>query len=128
MQGKTFENVDEYLATFPEDIRKVGEEMRRIIKAAAPETQEIISYNMPAYRLHSVLVYFALYKGHIGLYPTSSGILAFQKEISAYKNSKGAVQFPLNKPLPEALIKSIVQFRIQDDLERQLLKSMKKKK
>lgn len=94
------------------------EELRQAIKLAAPAAEEVISYQMPAFKYHGVLVYFAAYKHHIGVYPTSSGIAAFKKELSVYKGAKGSVQFPLDKPLPLALIKKIVKFRVKENLEK----------
>jgi uncharacterized protein YdhG (YjbR/CyaY superfamily) len=77
---------------------------------------------MPAYKQNGMLVYFAAYAKHIGFYPTSSGIAAFKKEISSYKSSKGAVQFPIDKPLPAGLITKIVKFRVKENLEKAMLK------
>ena len=104
--------------------------MRATIKKAAPKAEEVISYGMPAYRLDGVLVYFAGYGKHIGFYPTGRGVAAFQQELTKYKTSKGAIQFPLDKPLPLALITKIVRFRVKDNLDRpgpKKKKSAKKK-
>lgn len=106
--------IDAYIATFPAATQKQLKNMRAIIKEAAPEAAEIISYGMPAYKLNGMLVYFAGYKSHIGFYPTASGIKHFLPKIQAYKHSKGAVQFPLNQPLPKTLIVEIVAFRIME--------------
>lgn len=127
MNTVKFSTVDEYISTFPEEIILKLEEIRAIIKIAAPHAVEVISYNMPAYKQNGVLVYFAGYKGHIGFYPTGSGIEAFKHEFSAYKSSKGAVQFALDKPIPADLVARIVQFRIEDDNERETAKKIKKK-
>jgi uncharacterized protein YdhG (YjbR/CyaY superfamily) len=120
--GTKFQSVEEYIAVFPENIQTVLQQLRNIIKKAAPQAEEVISYNMPAYKLNGILVYFAGYAQHIGFYPTSSGIETFKNEISAYKNSKGAIQFPLGKPLPSALIKKIVLFRVAETARKQSLK------
>jgi uncharacterized protein YdhG (YjbR/CyaY superfamily) len=112
-------NVDSYIASFPEHTREWLQQMRNIIKAAAPNAEETISYQMPAYKLNGMLVYFAGYKNHIGFYPTASGIAAFQKELSVYKGAKGSVQFPLDKPLPGTLIRKIVKFRLKQNMEKQ---------
>lgn len=104
-----------YFAAFPPEIQNVGQEMRRIIQQAAPTAKEVISYGMPAYKINRVFVYFALYSKHIGFYPTGEGIEAFKEELTPYKFSKGAVQFPLDKPLPEALIQKMVVFKMQRD-------------
>jgi uncharacterized protein YdhG (YjbR/CyaY superfamily) len=121
-----YKNIDDYIATFPEDTRALLERMRVIIRKAAPKAEEVISYNMPAFRQYGVLVYFAGYKNHIGFYPTGSGIMAFKEEIANYKNSKGAVQFPLDKPLPVGLITKMVKYRVQEDKEKASLKAKKK--
>jgi len=92
------------------------ETIRRTIKEAAPQAQETISYQMPAFKLNGVLVYFAAHKNHLGFYPAPSGIAAFKNELSAYSPSKGAVQFPLDKPMPLDLIKRIVEFRVKENL------------
>jgi uncharacterized protein YdhG (YjbR/CyaY superfamily) len=119
-------NIDEYIAIFPFDIQEKLEELRAIIKKAAPEAQEKISYQMPAFTLKGNLVYFAAYKNHIGFYPTASGIAAFSNELSAYKSSKGTVRFPLDKPLPIGLIADIVTYRVQENLVKTSAKKTKK--
>jgi len=117
-------DIDNYIASFPEEIQMALDKMRAIIKKAAPNAAEVISYGMPAFRLNGNLVYFAAWKTHIGFYPTSSGIAAFKKEFADYKSSKGAVQFPIDKPFPSGLIKKIVKFRVKEDS----LKAKAKKK
>ncbi|HAP01647.1 MAG TPA: hypothetical protein DCQ93_06965 [Bacteroidetes bacterium] len=111
-------SVDEYYKLFPKEIHPMISEMRNIIQKAAPKAKEIISYNMPAYKQHGVLVYFAAYKNHIGFYPTSSGVRVFADELKAYKTSKGAIQFPINEKLPVKLIQKIVRFRVNEDKEK----------
>ena len=106
--------IDIYIEQFPAATQKQLTKLRAIIKAAAPAAAEIISYKMPAYKLNGILVYFAGYKAHIGFYPTASGIKHFLPKIQDYKHSKGAVQFPIDKPLPKALIEEIVAFRIKE--------------
>jgi uncharacterized protein YdhG (YjbR/CyaY superfamily) len=123
--GIKFKTVDEYVAIFPASTQTLLETMRKTIREAAPEAEEIISYNMPAYKWQGVLVYFAAYKHHIGFYPTGSGIAAFTKEIAVYKSSKGAVQFPIDQALPLALIQKMVRFRMEANEEKA---QMKKKK
>lgn len=108
------EHTDAYIAGFPEHTRSKLEELRSIIRRNAPEAEELISYGMPAYKLGKVLVYFAGYAGHIGFYPTASGIVHFESRLGAYKHSKGAIQFPLDQNLPEQLIADIVRFRVQE--------------
>lgn len=107
---------DKYIAGFPAEIRKIMERLRKVIKKAAPGTEEVISYQMPAYRQNRILVYFAGHNGHIGFYPTSSGIEAFRHELTGYKWSKGAIQFPYDQPLPVKLIEAIVKFRVAEDM------------
>jgi uncharacterized protein YdhG (YjbR/CyaY superfamily) len=112
--------IDKYISTFPKDTQVILEKMRAIIMKAAPTAEEVISYKMPAYKLNRVLVYFAAYKNHIGLYPTASGIKAFEGELTNYKWSKGAIQFPLDKPLPIGLITKIVKFKVKEVLNKKL--------
>jgi uncharacterized protein YdhG (YjbR/CyaY superfamily) len=114
----TYKNIDDYIASFPKDLQIILEQMRTIIRKAAPKAEEVISYAMPAFKLDSVLVYFAGYKNHIGFYPMPAAIIAFKKELSIYKSSKGAVQFPLDKPLPSALITKMVKYRIAENLQK----------
>lgn len=119
-----YTTIDEYIAAFPEDVRKVLNQLRQAIQATAPEAEETISYQMPTFTLHGNLVHFAAFKHHIGFYPTPTGIEAFQKELAPYKGAKGSVQFPLDQPLPLPLIRRIVQYRMKENLERK----QKKKK
>lgn len=121
----TFETIDEYIATYPDEVKILLEQVRQTIKKAAPEAEETISYQMPAFKYHGALVYFAGYKNHIGFYPSSSGIKVFQEEISVYKNSKGAVQFLLNQTIPVDLITKIVKFRVSENITKAKSKSKK---
>ncbi len=125
-QQTGFRTIDEYLATFPEDVQALLQAVRATIHAAAPDAEERISYNMPAFAQEGNLVYFAALKNHIGFYPTSSGIAAFQQEISAYESSKGAVKFPKDQPMALDLITRIVQFRVTENLNRAAAKSRAK--
>ena len=109
-------NIDEYIRGFPEHTGKLLIQLREIIRNAAPEAQEVISYQMPAFKQKGILVYFAAYKNHIGFYPTASGVEAFKDELSPYKCSKGIIQFPLDRPLPVGLITKIVEFRVRTQL------------
>lgn len=118
--GTKFKDTDDYISTFPEDVQQKLQQIRSIIKKAVPKAQEVISYNMPAFKQNSVLVYFAGAKNHIGFYPTPSPIEAFQKELAAYKTSKGAIQFPLEEALPAGLITKIVKFRVEQDLQKKV--------
>lgn len=111
-------NVDEYIAGFPKETRVFLKQMRAAIQKAAPHAEETIGYAMPAYKYHGVLVYFAAYKNHIGFYATPTGHAAFKKELSIYKEGKGSVQFPIDKPLPLSLVTKIVKFRVKENLEK----------
>jgi uncharacterized protein YdhG (YjbR/CyaY superfamily) len=117
-----FQSVDAYIAAQPAVNQVLLQSLRNTIRKAAPEATELISYQMPAYKLHGVLVYFAGYKNHIGFYPTGSAITTFLPELSAYKTSKGTIQFPLDKKLPLQLIKKIVQHRVQENTRKHQLK------
>lgn len=118
------ENIDQYIAEFPKEIQKILSEVRTIIQKAAPEATEKMSYAMPTFYLDGNLVHFAAYKHNIGFYPAPSGLKAFEEEISQYKNSKGAVQFPIDQKMPLALISKIVKFRVEENK----LKAKSKKK
>lgn len=120
-----FTTVDEYISTFPEEVKKSLVSMRAIIQKAAPDAKEIISYNMPAYKVNGVLVYFAGNKHHIGFYPTASGVRKFEKELEEYATSKGAIRFPMDKKLPVKLITQIVRFRQAEDEAKVVAKKKK---
>lgn len=111
-------SVDEYIAACPKDVQKMLRELRKTIKAAAPEASEKISYQIPTFYLKGNLVHFGAFKDHISFFPTSSGIEAFKKELSIYKGAKGTAQFPLDKPLPLKLVSKIVKFRVAENLKR----------
>ena len=115
---KQFKTIDEYIATFPQNVQEILQELRQTIKDSAPNAKETISYQIPTFKLNDSLVHFAAYKNHIGFYPTSSAIKEFQKELSQYELGKGTVKFPINQPIPFDLIKRIVKFRIKENLER----------
>ena len=128
MKAATPENTDAYIASQPEGVQPLLQQMRDIIRKAAPKAEEVISYGMPAFKGFRVLVYFAAAREHIGFYPTSSGIKQFKDEFGGYKWSKGAVQFPLSEPLPAKLITRIVKFRVAEDKELEQQKTASKKK
>ena len=112
---KKFQTVDEYLAALPKDVSGVLGGLRKIIKQTAPQAEELISYSIPAFKCHGMLVWYAACKGHIGFYPKASAILAFKSELARYKTSKGAIQFPLEKPIPANLVRKIVKFRLKEN-------------
>jgi uncharacterized protein YdhG (YjbR/CyaY superfamily) len=122
-----FTSIDEYIATFPQDIQDILEKLRSTIRKAAPNAEETINYQMPTFTLKGNLVHFAAFKKHIGFYPTPSGIEKFKKELSVYEGAKGSVQFPLDRPIPYDLISKIVKFRVGENLERAEAKGKKKK-
>jgi uncharacterized protein YdhG (YjbR/CyaY superfamily) len=112
----TAKSIDEYIAQFPAGTRTVLEELRALIRAAAPGATETISYAIPTFDLNGKhLVHFAGYAGHIGFYPTGSGVEAFQEELKPYKSGKGSVQFPIDQLLPTDLIGRIVEFRVAEN-------------
>ncbi len=111
-----FQNIDEYISLFPQEVQTGLISLREAISKAAPDAQEAISYQMPTFKLNGNLVHFAAYKNHIGFYPAPSGIEAFKKELSKYKSSKGAVQFPIDEKLPLNLISKIVKYRVKENL------------
>jgi uncharacterized protein YdhG (YjbR/CyaY superfamily) len=113
-----FKTIDEYIATFPKEIQERLTKIRETIKELAPDATETIKYQMPTFVLKKNLVHFAGYKNHIGFYPVPTGIEAFKKELSEYPTSKGAVQFPHDKPIPYALIKKIVKFRVKENISK----------
>jgi uncharacterized protein YdhG (YjbR/CyaY superfamily) len=110
-----FQTVDEYIKQFPIEVQDTLQKLRVVIKEAAPEAEETISYQMPAFSFYGTLVYFAAWKSHIGFYPTSSGMNAFKEELSQYKGTKSSIYFPLTKPLPNELISNIVKFRVAEN-------------
>ena len=110
---KNYETIDEYIAQFPENIRQILNKLRQTIKEMAPEAEEAIRYGIPTFRLNGNLVHFAAYKNHIGFYPASEAIEVFKKDLVKYKTSKGAIQFPIDKPIPLGLVKRIVIFRVE---------------
>ncbi len=120
-------SIDEYIANFPAEVQKKLEDLRAVIKAAAPEAQEKIGYQMPTFTLKGNLVHFAAYKNHIGFYPTPSGIQAYREELSVYEGAKGSIRFPIDQPLPFELISKIVKFRVTENLQKAEIKMGKKK-
>jgi uncharacterized protein YdhG (YjbR/CyaY superfamily) len=110
--------IDEYIAGFPLDVRRLLRQVRATIRKAAPKAEEKISYQIPTFFLHGNLVHFGAFKEHIGFYPAPMGLKEFEKELSKYAGSKGSVRFPLDQPMPLGLITRIVKFRVKKNLER----------
>jgi len=113
--GNAPKTIDEYIARYPHDVAQILTQIRSVIKESAPGAVEKISYQMPTFYLNGNLVHFAAFEKHIGFYPTPSGIEAFKDEIARYKWSKGAVQFPIDEPMPYDLIRRIVAFRVAEN-------------
>lgn len=113
-----FSTIDEYIATFPKNIQNILQDLRRAIREVAPDAKETISYQIPTFKLNGNLVHFAAYKNHIGFYPTSSPMREFKEKLAPYQTSKGTVRFPINEPIPFELVKEIVRFRVEENLDR----------
>ncbi len=115
-----YKSIDDYISGFPVEVQDLLQQVRLKIKELAPRAEETISYGIPTFKLNGNLVHFAAFKNHIGLYPTPSGLEEFEKELSPYKQGKGSVQFPLDKPLPLDLIGKIVAYRVRKNTEKKL--------
>ena len=110
-----FKTIDEYIQAFPKDVQGILKKMRQTIKEAAPGAVETISYQIPTFKLNGKgLVYFAAFQSHIGFYPIHAGVEGFEKELSQYKQGKGSVQFPLDRPIPYDLVKKITRYRVEE--------------
>ena len=115
--GNAPKTIDEYISRYPQDVAQILTQIRSVIKESAPGATEKISYQMPTFYLNGNLVHFAAFEHHIGFYPSPSGIEAFKDEISRFKWSKGAVQFPIDEPMPYDLIRRITAFRVAENLK-----------
>lgn len=127
MEKIKYQTIDEYIATFSEETQKILMEIRDTIKAAAPDAEEKISYQMPTFFLNGNLIHFAAFKNHIGLYPTPSGVEEFKTELSKYQGAKGSVRLPIDEPMPLKLIHRIVKYRVAENLKKAKEKSNKGK-
>jgi len=119
-------SIDEYIAAAPPQVQPILTRIRKTIGAAAPEARELISYRMPAFRLKGILVYFAAFKAHIGLYPPVSGDASLERALSPYAGPKGNLKLPLDQPIPYDLIKRIVLLRVKQDRARAAAKAKKR--
>ena len=119
------QDIDEYIAGFPAEVQDVLRQVRETIRKAAPNARETIKYQIPTFTLGRNLVHFAAHEKHIGFYPAPSGIERFKKELAGYKSAKGSVQFPLGKPMPLVLIRKIVRFRVNEEVEHAAAKGKK---
>jgi uncharacterized protein YdhG (YjbR/CyaY superfamily) len=118
------DEIDNYISAFPPEVQEILKQIRALIMKTAPEARESIAYGMPAYKTNGKpLVYFAAYKNHIGFYATPTGHEKFADELSKYKQGKGSVQFPLDKPIPYGLIERIVAFRVAENLSERAKRS-----
>ena len=120
-------DVDEYILQFSPEVQVILQQIRNIISTAAPEAEEIISYRMPAFRFHGILVYFAAFKQHIGLYPPVSGDHSIEQDILPYAGEKGNLRFPLDRPIPFNLIRRIVKLRLKQNQAKAAAKQLNKK-
>jgi uncharacterized protein YdhG (YjbR/CyaY superfamily) len=120
MAKTNFQSADEYIATFPKEVRAVLETVRKAIRKAVPEAEEVISYQIPAFRLHGWVLYYSAHTSHFSLScpPPFTVFTAFRKELAPYKVSKSAIRFPLDEPVPVKLVAAIAKFRAKENLER----------
>ena len=123
--NKRFKNVEEYIATTPQPLRAKLRQLRVTVRKAAPKAEEFISYNMPAYKQEGMLLWFAAFKNHIGFYPKTEAMVAFKKELAAFKHAKGSVQFPNDQPLPLDLVRKIVRYRVKQNFVRSVVQGLK---
>ncbi|HKQ23279.1 MAG TPA: DUF1801 domain-containing protein [Burkholderiales bacterium] len=124
----TPKTIDEYISGFPPDVQAVLQKVRQIVRSAAPDAQEAISYQIPAFKLDGVLVYFAAFKKHIGFYPPIRGDAGMKKSVSAYAGPKGNLRFPLDQPIPYDLIKRITKLRLKQNLAKVTSKGKKERR
>jgi uncharacterized protein YdhG (YjbR/CyaY superfamily) len=128
MKNRAPADIDGYIAGFPADVQKILQKIRKTIQKAAPDAKEVISYQMPAFRLNRVFIYFGGYTKHVSVYPAPRGVAAFKKELAEYEGGKGTVQFPLDQPVPYDLITRIVKYRVEEDSATTMKKATKSSK
>lgn len=127
MKTVVAKDIDEYLSTLPMDVREMLQKLRVTIKSVAPKAEEVISYAMPAFKYHGMLVYFSAFKNHCSFFPANSSLIAkMEDELKPYKTAKGTIQFSVEKPLPATLVKIIVKARMQENIERENAKMLMK--
>lgn len=119
MDRTKFKTVDEYFSTLPVSTQKVLKEVRKKIKQTVPDAEEVISYNIPEFKFHGLLIWYAAFKDHVSLFPKTTAIKVFSKELSKYEVSKGTIQFPIDKPIPFGLITRIVKFRVKENIDQE---------
>ena len=125
---KNYKDIDEYIADYPKDVQKILTKVRATIRKAAPQAQEAISYQIPAFKLNGNLIHFAAYKTHIGVYPAPRGVEKFKRDLERYGSGKATLKFPLDEPVPYDLITKIVEFRVKQTLEKVKSKGAAKKR
>jgi uncharacterized protein YdhG (YjbR/CyaY superfamily) len=123
-----YQSIDQYISTFPAHVQQILENIRSTIKAAAPDAEEKISYQMPTFAQEGNVIHFAAFTNHIGIYPAPSGIEEFKEDLSIYQGAKGSIRIPIDSPMPLELISRIVKFRVTENIKKSELKSSKKKK
>jgi len=128
MEKKNYKDIDEYIADYPKDVQKILAKVRATIRKAAPQAQEAISYQIPAFKQNGNLIHFGAYKTHIGLYPAPRGVEKFKKDLERYGSGKATLKFPLDEPVPYDLITKIVEFRVKQNSEKTKTKVTAKKK
>jgi uncharacterized protein YdhG (YjbR/CyaY superfamily) len=126
MKSTTPNSISEYISVYPENIQRLLLQFHETIRAAAPGAQEMISYQMPVYKLNGILVYFAAHKNHIGFYPGIAAIEAFAYKLKEYKTSKGTVQFQYKEPIPWKLVERMVKFKAEENLKKSVAKKKRK--
>jgi uncharacterized protein YdhG (YjbR/CyaY superfamily) len=128
-ESTKFKTVDEYLSTMPVKTKGILKEIRKVIKQAAPKAEEAISYNIPAFKFQGMLIYYAGWKDHVSIYPRTAGLeKAFKKELAPYEGGKGTIKFPIDEPIPYDLIRKLVKFRVQENLDNAAAKAKAKPK
>ena len=125
---KTTNPIDQYIESQPASVRPGLEKLRQTIKKTAPGAEEVLSYKIPAFKFHGMLLWFAAFKNHYGLYPYSKTIQVFKDKLTGYEVTKGTIKFPLDKPIPVKLVMEIVKFRVKESLDKEILRDMMKAK
>lgn len=125
--NKDIKTVDEYIAGFEPEIQVTLNELRNLVKSEAPEASEKISYGMPTFYLNGNLVHFAAFKHHYGFFPAPSAIAEFEEELAPYRTGKGSLRFSMDKPIPQDIIRKIVRFRVNENLNKTKSKKTKRR-
>ncbi|HUI93765.1 MAG TPA: DUF1801 domain-containing protein [Chitinivibrionales bacterium] len=118
MKSNAPKDIDDYITGFPGDIQDKLQKIRAVIRKAVPGAQEVMSYQMPAFKQNGILIYFAAFSDHVSIFPTSSGVAKFKKELKEYETTKGTIKIPLHKPIPYGLISRITKFRFRESSQK----------